>query len=400
MTHQHGASVHLARQPGEIDLRMVAAATDLARTASSQGTTTQSLLRGLCQAALRVVPADGAGVMLLDGPELRMLHAEPAWVTPMQLLQESFQRGPCHDSMAGHQAVAIEDVTMTRRWPELTRGAVTAGVRAVLSLPIVARDRPWGVLDLYRRDAHAWTEVELSAAGFCVDLATSYLVMAADRERWRSAYLEIEHRSNHDQLTGLPTRELLFDRLGHAILTATRHGSVVVVLFIDIDGFKAVNDTHGHAVGDRVLAEVARRLGLTLRANDTLARLSGDEFVLICEDLSGDTSQVARWVTGLGRRIQTELREVAGPGEAAIEVSVSIGACVSSTGDTAIGLVNRADRAMYEAKRHGGGRLVLGEPEAAEHEAAEHEAGAAEAGHQPARSTPPDPRTALRSAAR
>jgi diguanylate cyclase (GGDEF)-like protein len=396
MTYPHSASVHLPRQPGDIDLRMVSAATTLARAASSQRATTESLLRGLCQVALIVVPADGAGVMLLDGPELRMLHAEPAWVTPMQLLQESFQRGPCHDSMAGHQTVAIEDVTMTRRWPELTRGAVAAGVRAVLSLPIVARDRTWGVLDLYRRDAHAWTEVELSAAGFCVDLTTSYLVMAADRERWRSAYLEIEHRSNHDQLTGLPTRELLFDRLGHAILTATRHGSVVVVLFIDIDGLKAVNDTHGHAVGDLVLAEVARRLGLSLRANDTLARLSGDEFVIVCEDFGGDAAQVARWVTDLGRRIQTELREVAGPGEVAIGVSVSIGACASSAGDTAIGLINRADRAMHEAKRHGGGRLVLGEPEAGEHQAGEPDAGE----RHPARSTAHDARTALRSGAR
>ena len=364
MADRQGSLPPSPRRAEGIDRRMVDAATVLARTASSQGVSTESLLRSLCQAALHVVPADGAGVMLLEGPELRMLHAEPDWVTPMQLLQESFQRGPCHDSMAGHQAVAIEDVTMTRRWPELTRGAVTAGVRAVLSVPIVARDRTWGVLDLYRHDAHAWTEVELSAAAFCVDLATSYLVMAADRERWRSAYLEIEHRSNHDQLTGLPTRELLFDRLGHAIRTATRRGNVVVVLFIDIDGFKVVNDTHGHAVGDLVLAEVARRLGLTVRANDTLARLSGDEFVLVCEDLSGDAAQVTRWVTGLGRRIQTELHLVAR--EVAFGVSVSIGACASSAGDTAIGLVNRADRAMHEAKRHGGGGLVLDGPEGVE----------------------------------
>ena len=383
MTDRPGASSSGPRQPSEIDLRMVCAATDLASTATSPGVTTEGLLRSLCRAALGVVPAHGAGVMLLDGSDLRVLHAEPAWVTPMQLLQETFQRGPCHDSVAGHHSVAIEDVTMTRRWPELTRGAVVAGVRAVLSVPIVARDRTWGVLNLYRHDAHAWTEVELSAANFCVDLATSYLVMAADRERWRSSYLEIEHRSNHDQLTGLPTRELLFDRLGHAILTAARHGSVVVVLFVDLDGFKRVNDTHGHAVGDQVLTEVARRLALTLRTNDTLARLSGDEFVLVCEDLSGDPEQVTRWVNGLGRRIQAELREVAGPGDLTIGVTVSIGACTSSVGDTAVGLINRADRAMYEAKRHGGGRLVVGDPESADHMAVGR--------------TAPDQRTSLRS---
>ncbi len=383
MTDRPGAPSPAPRLPGEIDLRMVSAATGLASTATSPGVTTEGLLRSLCRAALHVVPADGAGVMLLDGSDLRVLHAEPAWATPMQLLQARFQRGPCHDSMAGHHTVAIEDVTVTHRWPELARGAVAARVRAVLSVPIVARDRTWGVLDLYRHDAHAWTEVELSAASFCVDLATAYLVLTADRERWRSSYLEIEHRSNHDQLTGLPTRELLFDRLGHAILTAARHGSVVVVLFIDVDGFKRVNDTHGHAVGDQVLAEVAGRLGRTLRANDTLARLSGDEFVLVCEDLSGDPAQVARWVSGLGRRIQAELRQVAGPGDLALGVSVSIGVCTSSVGDTAVGLVNRADRAMYEAKRHGGGRLVLGDPEAADHRAVGR--------------TAPDQRTPLRS---
>jgi len=360
---QHGDAPPRPRRPDDLDHRLVTAAAALAAAASGSAVTVEGLLLSLCRTAPTVLRADGAGVMLRQGSRLQMLHAEPDWVSAVEQLQQDFQRGPCHDSVIGRHAVAIADVSMTRRWPELTRGAAAAGVRAVLSLPIVARNRIWGVLDLYRHDAHAWTEVELVAASHCVDLTASYLVMAADRERWRTSFLEIEHRFHHDELTGLPTRELLFDRLGHALLTAARHGSVVAVLFMDIDGFKSVNDAHGHAVGDQVLAEVARRLGLTLRANDTLARLSGDEFVLVCEDLSGTPAQVTGWVTRLGERIGAELHRAPPLGDPGVQVAVSIGACTSSPGDTPVGLVNRADRAMYEAKRDGGGRLVVGPPE-------------------------------------
>jgi diguanylate cyclase (GGDEF)-like protein len=224
----------------------------------------------------------------------------------------------------------------------------------------MAQGRAWGALDLYRRRAGAWTGVELSAVRFCVDIAASYLVLVSQRDSWQAACREIEHRSHHDQLTGLPTRALLFDRLEHAVAAATRHATAVAVLFIDVDGFKRVNDEQGHAAGDLVLAEVARRLTGTLRANDTLARLSGDEFVIVCEDLTGTPAHVDEWLNALGRRIHAELRRPPGPGQVAVTVSVSIGAATTTTRHrTTQTLLTDADRAMYHAKRLGGGRLVI-----------------------------------------
>jgi GGDEF domain-containing protein len=125
-------------------------------------------------------------------------------------------------------------------------------------------------------------------------VAASYLVMAADRDTWHAAWDRAEHASTHDELTGLPGRGLLVDRLDHAIVAGNRRSGAVVVLFLDIDAFKAVKDVHGHAVGDATLVEVAHRLGASLRVNDTLARLSGDEFVIICEDLDAGTRAPAR----------------------------------------------------------------------------------------------------------
>jgi diguanylate cyclase (GGDEF)-like protein len=183
--------------------------------------------------------------------------------------------------------------------------------------------------------------------------------MAADRDRWREAWARAEHRSTHDELTGLPGRGILFDRLDHALATTTRRGAAIAVLFIDIDGFKRVNDAHGHAVGDAALTEVAHRLSLTLRANDTLARLSGDEFVIVCEDLAGTIGQVHEWLHRLGERILFELRRPATGQETTIDVSVSIGAAITRAACSPQQLTAQADHAMYAAKRSGGARLVI-----------------------------------------
>ena len=96
---------------------------------------------------------------------------------------------------------------------------------------------------------------------------------------------ELEHRAMHDPLTGLPNRELLMDRLSVALARLGRQGTAVGVLFIDLDGFKEVNDAHGHAVGDELLVSIASRLRREVRDGDTVARYGGDEFVVLCEDL-------------------------------------------------------------------------------------------------------------------
>jgi diguanylate cyclase (GGDEF)-like protein len=323
----------------------------------------EDFLRELCQVATRALGVDGAGVMLLDTGGLRFVHAEPARVVDIERLQETLQRGPCCESISRQRPVVVPDVTATKHWPELVQGAARAGLASILAMPLLARERSWGVLDIYRSVARPWLAQDLAAAKLFADLAASYIAMAADHDLARIARHELEHRATHDDLTGLPNRALLFDRLEHALDTAVRYQRAVAVLFVDVDRFKTINDTLGHAAGDTTLVEVARRLHSTLRDSDTLARLSGDEFVVICENLDGSAEQIYHWLHALGRRIQSELQwSVGGPDEA-LPVSVSIGAAATSEWCSAQELLTEADHAMYRAKQRGNGHFVISEPD-------------------------------------
>jgi diguanylate cyclase (GGDEF)-like protein/PAS domain S-box-containing protein len=160
---------------------------------------------------------------------------------------------------------------------------------------------------------------------------------------------EIVHRALHDPLTGLPNRALLHDRIAHALARTHRFPSPACVFLLDLDGFKQVNDRHGHAAGDELLQQFAARLTRLLRPSDTAARLGGDEFVVLCEDTGPDRAaaitdrlrNAAAWPFDLGGH--------------RVSVSASIG---SSTSDPAGGpdldpaeLLRRADAQMYLDKR-------------------------------------------------
>ncbi len=217
----------------------------------------------------------------------------------------------------------------------------------------------WGTLDLYRREPGSWSGEELAAAAMLADLAVSYLVMASDRDTARAAERALVHRSTHDLLTGLPNRGLLFDRLEHALAGAHRRGEEVLVFFIDLDRFKRINDTWGHAAGDAVLTEVAARLAGTLREGDTLARLAGDEFVLLCENIPREPAAV---VDVTAQTVAGRLQQVLAPPIAhegtELAVSASIGLAVASGRQSAEELLHEADAAMYAAKSSGRGRVV------------------------------------------
>lgn len=349
---------------GEESVRVFGALSELARAATDVDVAVADVLRRLCLLAPLGVDVDGVGVMLADAESVRFLHAEPRPMIAVERLQEQMQLGPCIECLHGQQAVVVDDVTASGRWVPLTARAVWAGVRSVLAMPLLAGGQVLGVLDLYRSRVQPWSSRDLAVAGTFADVAASYVALAAGRDDALILRRRLEHQVNHDELTGLPNRRLLFDRIEHAMLTAIRHGRAVGVMFVDIDGFKDINDTMGHAFGDLVLAEVARRLRLTLRASDTLARLSGDEFVVICEDLAGSPAQVGEWLHALGRRIQIELRQPPRGAEVEVVVSVSIGAAITSQPRTAQDLLAEADHAMYRAKKRGGGRLVIGTPDA------------------------------------
>ncbi len=177
------------------------------------------------------------------------------------------------------------------------------------------------------------------------------LSTAIERERVERA---IRHQALHDRVTGLPNRTLLLDRLGHAIDLGRRRRRDVAVLFLDIDHFKVINDTLGHAAGDELLRQVAPRLRGAVRPSDTVARFGGDEFVLLCEDV--DEHQAAT----IARRV---LQAFAPPfvldgQEHYLSTSVGI-ALTRDCGNDPDALVRDADTAMYRAKERGRGRYEL-----------------------------------------
>ena len=163
---------------------------------------------------------------------------------------------------------------------------------------------------------------------------------------------EMVHVARHDPLTDLPNRGILLDRLTHALQLARRRDSQVALLFIDLDGFKPVNDRFGHAAGDAVLVELAHRLRACVREVDTVARLGGDEFAVLFED----SEPLA--VEEVWDRILAAVQEGVAVAGHLLPVSASAGIAYGGPSDDAEGLLRQADLAMYEAKARGKARVV------------------------------------------
>ena len=172
----------------------------------------------------------------------------------------------------------------------------------------------------------------------------------------KRAEMTLEHLATHDTLTGLPNRYLMFDRLNQLLVRAERYETRFAVLFIDLDGFKRINDSRGHDVGDLVLRGVADRLSQSVRAADTVARIGGDEFVILVEAL-----RAGHDATALAQKIQAALgKPFSLPGgDATVTVSVGIG-LYPEDGRDAEELLKAADVAMYRAKRETAAPRPLG----------------------------------------
>ncbi|MGP0022493.1 MAG: putative bifunctional diguanylate cyclase/phosphodiesterase [Streptosporangiaceae bacterium] len=167
----------------------------------------------------------------------------------------------------------------------------------------------------------------------------------------------LAHQALHDPLTGLPNRLALMDRLAQALVAMERHPSCVAVLCIDIDNFKGINDFYGHDAGDLVLAEAGRRLSALARRGDTVARLSGDEFVMLCRDLDRHA------VPLIGDRISRSIAVPYADRGRDLSVTCSIGITVTSDVTSEHGpLIHDAEMAMHEAKKAGRNRCLLYHP--------------------------------------
>jgi diguanylate cyclase (GGDEF)-like protein/PAS domain S-box-containing protein len=171
----------------------------------------------------------------------------------------------------------------------------------------------------------------------------------------RKAEANIRRLAHHDYLTGLPNRALLVERATQELLAASRYGHKPVILFIDLDRFKPINDAHGHETGDEVLVEVARRLGSLLRETDLVCRQGGDEFVVLLPDHHTEEGLIS-----LAQKLLDAIETPYTVKGRSLELSASIGIAIfPEHGDTVDKLIQNADAAMYQAKAQPGQKIWL-----------------------------------------
>jgi diguanylate cyclase (GGDEF)-like protein/PAS domain S-box-containing protein len=201
-----------------------------------------------------------------------------------------------------------------------------------------------------RKDGQTFLEsLTISAVKDSHGKVTHYVGVFSDITELRRAHDQLDHQAHHDPLTGLPNRLLLGDRLHKALQRAHRDETGLAVFFIDLDRFKNINDTLGHQVGDRVLCEVAWRLGRLMRESDTVGRLGGDEFLIVIEDVGEPTA-----VSHIAEKILNVLQVSPVTVEHEFFVGASIGISVfPQDGADAETLMKNADVAMYRAKERG-----------------------------------------------
>ncbi len=193
---------------------------------------------------------------------------------------------------------------------------------------------------------------------------TNYVGTDIDITERKLAEDEITHLAFYDQLTGLPNRRLLLDRLGQALASSARSGRNGALLYIDLDNFKTLNDTRGHDKGDLLLQQVADRIATCVREGDTAARLGGDEFVVMLEDLSGDSKETASQAEVVGEKILAALDRPYLLAGVENRSTPSIGVTLFNGHQNSVEeLLKQADLAMYQAKDAGGNTLRFFDPE-------------------------------------
>ena len=206
-----------------------------------------------------------------------------------------------------------------------------------------------------------WVDLEITATGVDGRYVVALLRNVSDR---RLADKKIHNLAFFDELTGLPNRRLLQDRIEQALVSSSRGGFGGAIVFVDLDNFKLVNDSCGHAAGDALLVKVSECLRASVRLGDTVARQGGDEFVLVLEGLSADPVHAALQAECIAEKCRLRLEQSFAVGSNEFFVSASLGVALFSGSDSTFGvLLQRADTAMYQAKFGGRNRVVFFEPE-------------------------------------
>ena len=314
------------------------------------GRSLRLVLDFLCRQVEACAPEVTCSVMLRDDDGRMRVAAAPslpsAYADAIDGLPIEPNVGCCGSAMSAGEAVMSTDIASDPRWAKRRQLALAQGLAACWSNPIKGRDaRVLGSFAFYYRESRA------AVAPFhrrLVDACVHLCVLAIEHDRARA---EINRLAYFDMLTGLPNRQLLADRATAALALAGRTRQPVTLMFLDIDRFKTVNDSLGHAVGDELLLEVAGRLRRLFIEGDTLARLGGDEFVALLPGC--DAAHAAL----LAERVLATLAVPLTVAELTLTPTASIGIAVHpDDGMDFDTLLRQADAAMYRAKQAGRNR--------------------------------------------
>ncbi len=261
---------------------------------------------------------------------------------------------PSVERLLGHRPEAL----LGRRLSDLLHGEDQARAAAVLAETLAHPAAPAPVEWRLRRRQGEWFFAEVTVTNLIDDPTIGGLVLTIrDIQERKALESQLTHQAFHDPLTKLANRALLADRVSHAQARSQRDGRPCAVLLLDLDDFKAINDTLGHVAGDEVLMEVARRLHACIRAGDTAARLGGDEFALLLED----TPDAARAME-VAERIAVALKDPVMLGGTEAFLSASTGIAIGVPSEPEGELLRNADVALYHAKKKGKGRCEVFEP--------------------------------------
>jgi diguanylate cyclase (GGDEF)-like protein/PAS domain S-box-containing protein len=333
-------------QERQEDLQRTAAALErrarelAAVTAVTRAALTDADVRtAVCGAVLDLSGADTVGLLEPDGKGNLTLTAQAGFTIPRMSLPLT-QRSLVVDAFTTGESQIADDVqthpSASSAVVSLLENIVGHSLESVLCVPVLIEDRCLGVLATALPGRHA------DSAGLVqvLEILAHEAATALDRA---DLHRKLREQATQDVLTGLANRRAILDQLDQAVARSRRHSRGLGLLYLDLDGFKTVNDSYGHATGDAVLVEVATRLRDVMRLEDNVGRIGGDEFVAICEDLEGG-----------GESLKARLAEaIAKPySELGVEVPLgaSIGIAIWQPDDDADTLLARADHAMYADK--------------------------------------------------
>lgn len=312
----------------------------------------QEVLDAITQGAAQLLRVEVAGLRVSSLDEHDRPHASLVGYAPE--MAEHFAAVPPQVGFAG-QAMVLDRLVVTDDYaadPHRLGRNERYGLTAAMAAPVRRNGEPFGVLNVAtsepgRTFSLAEQEILLGLA----EHASMAVNDASAVHELRRSLDGATHRSRHDALTGLPNRVAALEALERA-LVAVQPGAPVAVLFIDLDRFKPLNDVFGHAFGDAVLGQVAQRLRATVRDHDTVARLAGDEFVVVAPQIAAGAA------VELGSRLVANLQRPMDIEGRVIEMTASVGVAVTTTSAPAEELLSDADVAMYRAKQQGRSRVV------------------------------------------